>query len=158
MRRAHVDPQAAARRAAGIGCRMPLGLEVALCRLGRHIDAGAADVELPAVIDAAQARLLVAAEEQRGATMRTGLLHETHRARAVAEGYEVFAEHAQTHRRAVRRRQLVRQHHGQPEATEHLTHRRAGSHLGQKRVVVFTKHASPPSRSPPDLYAWGIYL
>src|SRR6185369_668622 len=69
-----------------------LVLESALRRLARHVDAGAALVELPAVIDAPQAVFLVAAIEEAGAAMRAGVLDEPDRARGDAEGDEVLAE------------------------------------------------------------------
>ena len=50
-----------------------LFLKLRLGRLGRHVDAGAGRVELPAVVDAAQAVLLVTSEEHRGAAVRAGV-------------------------------------------------------------------------------------
>src|SRR5262249_36056000 len=100
----HVGPDDAVALDAGIGARPNLRLEVALCRLGGHVDALATDVELPAVIDATEAILLIAAEEHRGGTLRAGVLDEADGARGDPEGDQVLAQHAQAHRRTVRRR------------------------------------------------------
>ena len=59
-------------------------------------------IEFPAVIDAAQAAFLVAAEEQRRAAMRTIGIDQTNLALAVAEGDQVFAEQPHAQRRAIR--------------------------------------------------------
>src|SRR5262249_57691998 len=74
----HVDPDHAVDVAAGVRPRADLVLERALLGLVRHVDAAAGDVELPAVIRAAEAALLVAAEEERGAAMGTVPRPETH--------------------------------------------------------------------------------
>src|SRR5437667_194173 len=70
LRRPHVGPDEAAQLDRGIRRLADLVLEGELLRLVHHVHATAADVELPAVIDAPQPTLLVAAEEQRGASMR----------------------------------------------------------------------------------------
>ena len=60
-------------------------------------------VELPAVIDAAQTALFVAAEEHRRAAVRAERARPGRRLPlAVAERDEVFAEQADANRRAVR--------------------------------------------------------
>ena len=50
------------------------------------------DVELPAVVDAAQAVLFVAAEEHRGAAVRAGVADQADASRCVAERDEVLAQ------------------------------------------------------------------
>ena len=100
LARPHVGPDEPARLVRRVGVDAHLVLEVALGRLGRHVDAGAGRVELPAVVDAAQTCLLVASEEERGAAVGTGLREETDVAVGVAEGYEVLAQDAYAHRRA----------------------------------------------------------
>ena len=67
-----------------------LGVEVGIG--GRHVDAGAVDVELPAVIDAADAAFLVAAEPEIGAAMRAVLVDDADPAAAVAEGQQFLAQ------------------------------------------------------------------
>ena len=55
------------------------------------VDAGAGDIELPSVIDAAQPTFFVATEEQRGTTVRAIFVQQTDAAVRVAEGDEVLA-------------------------------------------------------------------
>src|SRR6266705_1828216 len=76
LRRAEIGPDDAAHLHGGIGRDEDLVLEVQTLRLVHHVHAPAVDVELPAVEDAAQSALLVAAEEQRGAAMRAMLLDQ----------------------------------------------------------------------------------
>ena len=89
------------------------------------------------MIDAAQARLFVAAEEQRRAAMRAVVVRGSRLAVGVAERDQVFAEQPEAEGIAVRRRQLGRQQRGQPEAAEQLAHRRAGPGARQELVVFF---------------------
>ena len=80
---------------------MDLVFEVVLFRLVHHVGAGAGDVELPAVIDAAQAAFLVAPEVQRGAAVRAEFVEQADAAFAVAESDQVLAQKADAGGRAV---------------------------------------------------------
>ena len=83
-------------------------LEIAVGGLARLIDAIALDVELPAVIDAAEPARLVAAEKQgRGAVWAT-LVEETDAALGVAERDQPLAQKLDADRHAVGLGQLVR--------------------------------------------------
>ena len=73
--RAHVDPDQAAALVDLVGLCLDLVLEALRRRDVRHLEAVAFHVELPAVIDAADAARLVAAEEQRRAAMRAAMVH-----------------------------------------------------------------------------------
>src|SRR5690606_40923450 len=106
-----------------------LVLEVALRRLRRHVDTGAGDVELPAVVDAAQAVLLVAPEEHGGAAVRTGVRDQADLTRSRAEPDEVLAEDAHALGRAVRRGQLAGDEHRDPVLAHEVAHRRPGPNL-----------------------------
>src|SRR5262245_36919043 len=64
----------------------------------RHVDAVAAYVEFPAVIDAAKPAFLVAAEEQGGSSMWTMGIDETDASLGVAKRDEIFAQEAHSHR------------------------------------------------------------
>ena len=88
---AHVDPDDAGALHRLVGFRLHLLLE-ARRRQARHVQAVAGDIELPAVIDAANAALLVAPEEQRGAAVRAAVVHHADPAVAVAEGDQLLAE------------------------------------------------------------------
>ena len=70
LHRAEIGPDDAAQLGGRIRGEAHLVLEVVLFRLVHHVDAGAGHVELPAVIDAAQAAFFVAPEEQRRAAVR----------------------------------------------------------------------------------------
>jgi hypothetical protein len=119
----------------GISADAHLVLEVALGRLGGHIDAGAGRVELPAVVDAAQTGLFVASEEQRCAAVGTGLREESDLAVRVAECDEVLAEEAYAERRAVRLRHFARQQRRCPVAAQQVAHHRAGADLREELVL-----------------------
>ena len=98
---AHMDPDEAGALDRAIGLGLHLVLEVLAGGRARHVDAVAGDVVLPAVIDAAQPALLVAAEEQRGAAMRAAMIHHADATLAVAEGDQLLAEQHQAGGRAV---------------------------------------------------------
>src|SRR6185312_241100 len=74
-----LDPDQVFRGKIGIGCR--------------HVDAVAAGIELPAVIDATDAALLVAAEPEIGAAVRAILIDHADYAAAVAERQQLLSHH-----------------------------------------------------------------
>lgn len=121
------------------GASLDLVLEVLVRQHVRHVNAVAGDVELPAVVDAADAARLVAAEEQRGAAMRAAMVHHADLARAVAEGDQLLAEQHQAERRAVRGQ--FRRHAGRDPVLPHqLAHRRAGAGMDQDLAVALGRH------------------
>ena len=123
-----------------------LVLEAALRRLARHVDAGAALVELPAVIDAAQAVFLVAPVEEAGAAVRAGVLDEPDRARGDAEGDEVLAEEADPDGRAALVRQLARQPRGHPVLAHERAHGCPRPDAAEQLIVLATQHGRLPRR------------
>ena len=86
--------------------------EAALCRLIRHVDTRAGDIEFPPVINAAQPTHFVTTKKQRGASMRTVPRQEPHFSIRVAESDQVLREDAEPHRCAVRLWQLARERDG----------------------------------------------
>ena len=72
--------------------------------LARHVHAPAVHVERPPVVDAAERRVLVAAEVQRRAPVRAVLLHQADPPGGVAERHQVLAEQPHPGRRAARAR------------------------------------------------------
>ena len=79
IRRAHIGPDHVAPFAHRIGLDADQVLCIEIGIRGRHVDAAAVGVELPAVIDAADAAFLVAAKPEIGAAMRTILVdHADH--------------------------------------------------------------------------------
>jgi hypothetical protein len=114
-------------------------LEILVLGHVRHVEAIAGNVELPAMIDAAQPALLVAAEEQRGAAVRAAMVDHADAAGAVAEGQKLLAQQHETGRRAVAL-QFRRQQGGQPVVPHQPAHRRAGADLGEFRAFAGRGH------------------
>ena len=76
-----IDPDHAGRLTGWIGVGANAIFEDGLGRLVGHVQAGAVDVELPAVVDAAQAAVFVAAVNQRRLAVRTQRLQHADAAR-----------------------------------------------------------------------------
>src|SRR5260221_14664826 len=87
---------------------------------------------MPAVIAAAYAALLDAAEFERGAAMRAVAMQEADAALAVAEDHQILAEDADRHRPAG---ELRGHRHRLPEAAVILAARRAGTDMGQLGIL-----------------------
>ena len=119
--------------------------EAAFLGLGGHLDALAGHVELPAVIGAAQAALLVAAEPQRDAAMGAELVDQAVAAAAVAERDQPLGQQLHPHRRAVVLGQLLGQQRRHPVAAEQLAHRRPRTGLGDEIVLFLPEHSHPPA-------------
>ena len=130
--RAHIGPDHLAPFAHRIGldADQVLGVEIGIG--GRHVDAAAVGVEFPAVIDAADAAFLVAAEPEIGAAVRAMLIDDADHAARVAEGQQLLAHDDDLLRRAVGFRQFLRQQHRQPEPAQQFAHRRARAAFGQE--------------------------
>ena len=89
------EPSAFERR---VGIRTDAVLERRSLGAVRHVDALAAAIELPTVVDAAQPVLLVTAPVQVRAAMRTVRGEQSDRAGGVAESDELFVEHVHADR------------------------------------------------------------
>jgi hypothetical protein len=132
-------------------------LEAALGRLVGHVDAAAADVELPAVVDAPEAFHFVAAVEEARAPMRAALAHQPDGAGRRAKRDEVLAQEPHAQRSAVTVGQLARDGGRNPVLPHQLAHRRAAPDPAQELVVFSAQHvaflsvevdvAHPPSSS-----------
>ncbi len=144
-RRAHIGPDHPAQLDGRIGLELDLLREAARRRLGRHVDALPGHVVFPAVIAAAQAALLVAAEPQRHAAMGAELVHQPDTPLRVAERDQPLAQELDARRRTVRPRQLFGQQRGDPVATEELAHRCAGAGPAQIFVLLVGDHVVLPS-------------
>jgi hypothetical protein len=70
----------------GIGGVLHLLREAAAGGFGRHLDHVACHVHFPAVVEATQPAILVAAKYQRGAAMRAVAIHHAHAPIGIAEG------------------------------------------------------------------------
>ncbi len=136
---AHIDPDEAVALGDLVGLGPDLFLVVLMRRRVRHVDAIAVHVEFPAVIDAAEAVLLVAAEEQRGAAMRAAVIHDADPAGAVAKRDQPLAEQQEAQRRAVAL-QFRRHRRRQPVLPHQLAHRGAGADPDQILAVLLFAH------------------
>jgi hypothetical protein len=96
---------------------MHLGGELAGLWLVELVDTIAVDVELPAVVRAADALLLIATEEEGCGAVRAGILDQRDLARRDAKTDQVFAEQAQAHWRTVRLRHLLGEQRRHPILT-----------------------------------------
>ena len=129
LARAHVGPDHPVDLTAGVGDGAHLFHEVAFGGLVGHVEAGAGDVVLPAVVVAAEPALLVAPEEERGAAVGAVLGDEANVAVGVAEDDEVLAEEADALQGAVTLRQVAGGQEGVPELAEQVAHGCAGTDL-----------------------------
>ena len=144
LRRAHIGPQHRPALHQRIGLELDLLAEAGLSRLGGNLDALAGRVVFPAMVGAAQAVLLVAAEPQRDTAMGAELVDQAVVPVGVAEGQQTLGQHLDPHRRALVRRQFRRHEGRQPVAAEHLAHRGAGAGLRQQVVLFFFQHSIVP--------------
>src|SRR6185437_9829375 len=94
----------------------------------------AGGVELPAVVDAAQPGLLVAAEEHRRTPVRAVGADQPDTAGRVTERDQVLAEQAYPRWRSVRLGRLLGQQRRQPVPPKEVAHRRARAHPGEQLV------------------------
>jgi hypothetical protein len=140
----HKDPHHATLLTGRIGHLLDPLLEMPLRRFVGHIHARARDVELPAVVSAAEPGLLVAAEEQRSAPMRAEGTDDADPPGRVPESHQVLAEEPEPHRRPIAIRDLGRHQRWQPEPPEELTHGRSGPDLGQHVIVFDGQHGKAP--------------
>ena len=101
VRRSHIGPDHVAPFAHRIGLDPDQVFCIEIGIGGRHVDASAVGVEFPAVIDAADAAFLVAAEPEIGAAVRTILIDDADHASGVAKGQQLLAHHHDLLRRAV---------------------------------------------------------
>ena len=137
---AQVGPDHATHLHRGIGRGTDLVGEAELLGLVHHVHAPAVDVELPAVVHAAQAAVLVAAEEERHPPVRAVLLEQADLAPAVAEGHQLLAQELDAHRWAIGLRQLPRQERRHPVPAHRGAHGGAGADTGRSLVVVVCQH------------------
>ena len=117
-------------------------LERELFRLVHHVDTAAGDVELPAVIDAAQPALLVASEEERDAPVRAELVEESDAAVRVSKRHQVFAQELDAHGRTIGLRKLRREQRRDPVTAHGVSHRRSGTNAGDELVLFVCQHGA----------------
>src|SRR5439155_6675797 len=145
--RSHLGPHHAAPLLGRLGVVLDLVGHAAGGRLGRHLEHVALDVHLPAVIQAAQAALLIAAEHQRSTAVRTVLVHHTDTPIAVAKDHEVFAKGTRLDRRAARLGDLPYQAYGRPIPSHELPHGGFTLHQTQQFVFFLGHHGNSYKRT-----------
>src|SRR5215471_17552544 len=128
-----VGPDDAARFVHRVGGDLDLVREAV--QLRPLVGALAGDVELPAVVGAAQPAFLVAPVEQRRAAVRALLLDQPYRAIGVPERHEILAEQPDPRRGAVGFGNLLAQARGYPVPPQQVSHRRARADPGEDLVV-----------------------
>ena len=121
-------------------------VQVAVRRDVRQFHRFAVAVELPAMIDTAQAAILIAAKKQVRAPVRTAGVEHAELAFGVAERHQFLAHDVHAHRRAIRLIEFFGQRHRQPKPPEILAHRRTGAGLGQQIVLFAGKHGAVPQQ------------
>ena len=125
--RAHVGKQQAMQFAHRVGALLEVVLDFAAGRLGRGLQYGSVDVELPAVVAALNALVSGNAKLQRGTTVQTVLVQQTNALGPIAKHHQVFTHQAQGHWQIV---QLTGQHERVPVAAQVLTPRCLGPYCG----------------------------
>ena len=141
----HVGPDDAAQFHGRVGGGGHLGREIAVGRLVHHVGALAVDVELPAVIDAAQAAFFVAPQPQRRQPVGAQFLQQADASVGVAEGDQLLAQQLDANRLAVGFGQFPRQQSGHPVAAHQLAHGGTGADLGQRDVISLRNHGGVTS-------------
>jgi len=140
----HVGPDDAALLFGWVRGDADLVFEVGGLRLRRHVRAAAFNVELPAVVDAADAVFFVASPEEAGAAVRARGLHEADATAAITECDEVLAKETYAHRRAVGAGEFPGEQRGHPVAPHDVAHGGSSVGLHEELVVLGAQHRSPP--------------
>ena len=138
----HEHPDQAVAFEGLVGPGADLVLEILLRRHIGHVDAGAVQIILPAVIDAPEAGLFIAAEEQRGAPVRTPVIHDPHPAVGRAKSDQPLVEQHEADGIAAGH-EFARFGRRYPVLAEQLAHGRAGAHPGQDFAFRFGRHRHP---------------
>ena len=140
LARTHPDPEEAAAFAYRIGLVLLPEARRRARGFRGHVEHTALDIELPAVIQAAQAALLVAAEGERSAAVQAVLAKNSEAALRVPEDHQVLAEQARSHRRPILVRGLLGHADRQPVAPHDLPHRRAALDAAQQFILLAGQH------------------
>ena len=141
FRRTHVRPDASARFHRRIRAQLDLVFEAQITGFVWHVDALPTGIELPAVVGAADAFLLVASPEEMRVAVRAVSGGERNLAGGGAKRDQILAKHANGHGIRVWLGKLFGEEHGDPETAKHLAHRRARSDLAKEVSFGFAEHA-----------------
>src|SRR5215831_3014617 len=139
--RPHVGPNSSTNLDSGIRCGANLMGEAALWWFIHLVHTLTRHIELPAVVYAAQARLLVAPKPQRHQTVWTELVQQPNAPLGIAKGYELLAQELHADWRAIRFKQFFRHQGRNPVASHRLTHGSARARSGNQFVFFMDQHA-----------------
>ncbi len=123
------------------GPRADLVREAQLLRLIQHVHAAPVDVELPAVVDAAQSAVFVPPQEERGLPVRAALVEQPDAPPRVAKSHQLLAQQFHARGRAIGLGQLPRQERGDPVPPHCLAHGGTPADAGDSLVLVACQHA-----------------
>ena len=139
--RPHPDPDKPAGFTTGISFLLDgFRRAVALVDLRRSVDHVAFDIDLPSVVQAAQAALLVAPERKRRAPVRTMLIDHSEPAQAVPKRHQVLAQQAHPNGRAVGGCHFLGHARGNPVTPHQRAHRGAALDPAEQIVLFGAQH------------------
>jgi hypothetical protein len=92
LARPHIGPDDPTQFDGGVGCGANFMGETAIRRLVHLLDTGAGHVELPAVIDTAQTRLLIAAEPERDPTVWAELIQQADSPLSISKRHQFLSQ------------------------------------------------------------------
>jgi hypothetical protein len=131
--RPHVGEQQSAPLVDLVGALAEVLLDAAGRRLGRRVKNGAVDIEMPAVVAAADAALGNDAVLERCTAVHAMPMQQSDASRAIAKHHQVFAQQAHGHRQVL---EFGAEQKRMPVAAQVFAAGRAGAHRGDEAVVV----------------------
>src|SRR5581483_1735386 len=146
--RAHVGPNHLGALVGGIRVRAHVELDHALDRFARGVEDLPVRRDLPPMVEAADAPLLVPTKKEGGAPVRAPLLHHAHAPIGIAERDEVLAEEAKANGVTVGLRKFLGEAGGDPVTPHQLAHRRTTTDAAKDFVLLRGKRhmVTPESR------------
>jgi hypothetical protein len=112
------------------------------CGLGGHVDHIACHIHLPAVVEATQTTIFVAAIDQRNFAVWAVFVHHAHAAFGVPENNQVFAQDSRLDGGAIGLRNLFDQTNGNPLSAHELPHGRIAFDATQQVIFFWGYHDS----------------
>src|SRR4029453_13203904 len=140
FRTAHVGPDHSPHLRGWIRLQSNRVFEIRLLRFVRHIQAAAFRVVLPSMINAAQATLFVAAQEERGSPKRAEFIDHPHSPLRVAIGPQFLPEQLDANGWTIGLRQFPGERGGHPVSAHRLAHRSTGSGSGDQLIFFGAQH------------------
>jgi hypothetical protein len=136
---AHIGPDDSVTLDCLVGRGFDSRFELLMRQQIRLINAISSNIKLPAMIRAANAAALVAAEKQRRAPVRTTVVHDSHTPLAVAKSNELLAKQHQSDRGSISSK-LRRLRRGNPIFPHQVAHRGSRPDARQQLAFVCSAH------------------